>query len=87
MAADYYDLAVAGGVDRFPAYAQRVRQATRTAFLIIAKPGEPTPRLEQDLIRLGVSFDKRDLPPYVVYVPTSRHVEPAEVVDGLAFPC
>ncbi len=86
IAADYYDVAVAGGIDRFPVYTRQVRQAQRTAFLIIAKPGEPVPRLEQDLIGLGVTFDKQVLPPYVVYVPTSRRVDPSEVVAGLAFP-
>jgi hypothetical protein len=82
VAYDWYDVQ-AGGIDRFPEYLPRVRDAARPAFVLVTS--EADPELEQRLRALGVSFDERRAPPYVVVIPTSRKVDPSEVTGALDY--
>jgi 4-amino-4-deoxy-L-arabinose transferase-like glycosyltransferase len=82
IAYDWYDVQ-AGGIDRFPEYLPRVRQAARPAFVLVTD--EADPELEQRLRAMGVLFDERRAPPYVVVVPTSRKVDPSEVTGALDY--
>jgi hypothetical protein len=82
IAYDWYDVR-AGGIDRFPEYLPRVRDAARPAFVLVTDETEP--ELEQRLRAMGVAFDERRAPPYVVVVPTSRTVDPSEVTGALDY--
>ncbi len=82
VAYDWYDVQ-AGGIDRFPEYLPRVRDAARPAFVLVTS--EADPELEQRLRALGVTFDERRAPPYVVVIPTSRKVDPSEVTGALDY--
>ncbi|MBV9595718.1 MAG: glycosyltransferase family 39 protein [Chloroflexi bacterium] len=82
IAYDWYDVQ-AGGIDRFPEYLPLVRQAERPAFVLVTDEAEP--ELEGRLRALGVAFDERRAPPYVVVVPTSRKVDPSEVTGALDY--
>jgi len=85
LAADYYDIVVGHGINRLPDVFERVRATQRVAYVVVTAPGEITP-LEQRLRQLGVAYEHVDLPPYQVFLPTSRHVDPSEVVNALAYP-
>ncbi len=82
VAYDWYDVQ-AGGIDRFPEYRPLVEQAERPAFVLVTD--EPEPELERRLRDLGVAYRVQRVPPYVVVVPTSRKVHPAEVTDALDY--
>jgi hypothetical protein len=82
IAYDWYDVQ-AGGIDRFPEHLPRVRQAQRPAFVLVTDEAEP--ELERRLTTMGVAFVERRVPPYVVVVPTSRKVDPAEVGGALDY--
>lgn len=82
IAYDWYDVQ-AGGIDRFPEYLPLVRQATRPAFVLVTDEAEP--ELERRLGALGVTYEERRVPPYVVVIPISRKVDPSEVTGGLDY--
>jgi hypothetical protein len=82
VAYDWYDVQ-AGGIDRFPEYLPLVSQAARPAFVLVTN--EADPELERRLRALGVTFDERRVPPYVVVIPTSRKVDPSEVSGALDY--
>jgi hypothetical protein len=82
IAYDWYDVQ-AGGIDRFPEYLPLMRQATRPAFVLVTD--ETQPELERRLQAMGVAFDERRAPPYVVVIPTSRTVDPSEVTGALDY--
>ncbi|HEY2596315.1 MAG TPA: glycosyltransferase family 39 protein [Chloroflexota bacterium] len=82
IAYDWYDVQ-AGGIDRFPEYLPLVRQAARPAFVLVTT--ETDPDLERQLRAMGVTFDERRAPPYVVVIPTSRTVDPSEVTGALDY--
>jgi hypothetical protein len=82
IAYDYYDVE-AGGIDRFPEYRARVAQAERPAFVLVTDEADPA--LLAELRRLGVTFRVDRVAPYVVVIPISRRVDPAEVMSGLDY--
>jgi hypothetical protein len=82
IAYDWYDVQ-AGGIDRFPEYEPLVARADRPAFVLVTD--EARPELEQRLDALGVAYVARRVPPYVVVIPTSRRVAPAEVTGALDY--
>jgi hypothetical protein len=82
IAYDWYDVQ-AGGIDRFPEYLVLLRQARRPAFVLVTDEAEP--ELERRLRAMGVQFDERRVPPYVVLIPTSRTVDPSEVTGALDY--
>lgn len=82
VAYDWYDVQ-AGGIDRFPEYLPALQTAARPAFVLVTD--EPEPELEARLRAMGVTFDERRVPPYVVVVPTSRRVDPSEVGPALDY--
>jgi hypothetical protein len=82
IAYDWYDVQ-AGGIDRFPEYLARVEGAPRPAFVLVTD--ESQPELERVLRAMGVSFVERRTPPYVVVIPNSRKVHPAEVTGALDY--
>jgi hypothetical protein len=82
IAYDWYDVQ-AGGIDRFPEYLPLVRQAARPAFVLVTD--EPQPELEARLRAMGVTFEERRAPPYVIVIPTSRKVDPSEVTGALDY--
>jgi 4-amino-4-deoxy-L-arabinose transferase-like glycosyltransferase len=79
---DWYDVQ-AGGIDRFPEYLPKVEQADRSAYVLVTDEGEPA--LERKLRSMGVSFVERRVMAYVVVIPSSRKVLPAEVTDALDY--
>jgi hypothetical protein len=79
---DWYDVQ-AGGIDRFPEYLALVEQAERSAYVLVTDESEPA--LERKLRSMGVSFVERRVTPYVVVIPSSRKVLPAEVTDALDY--
>lgn len=85
VAADYYDIVAGHGPNRFPAEFNQARAAPRAAYVVVTTPGEITP-LERRLNELHVVYDHAELLPYQVFVPISRRVDPAEVVEALAYP-
>src|SRR5579859_858061 len=82
IAYDWYDVQ-AGGIDRFPEYLPLVEHAQRPAFVLVTD--EPEPELERSLRVMGVAFVERRVAPYVVVIPTSRIVQPAEVTGALDY--
>jgi hypothetical protein len=83
---DYYDVLVGGGADRFPELTRAIRTpGRRVAFVLVNPLANATP-LEAELRALGVTFTRRDFPPYTVIIPISRPVSPDEVVDTLGYP-
>jgi hypothetical protein len=82
LAYDWYDVQ-AGGIDRFPEYRALVAAADRPAFVLVTDEAEP--QLERSLQRMGVVFVERRAPPYVVVIPSSRKVDPAEVTAALDY--
>jgi hypothetical protein len=82
IAYDWYDVQ-AGGIDRFPEYLARVRDAAWPAFVLVTS--EADPELEQRLREMGVTFEERRAAPYVVVIPTSRKVDPSEVTGALDY--
>lgn len=89
---DYNDLLV-GGLDRFPEYSRAVLQpGQRLAFVLLdlddGLPGREGAALgmENRLKALGVQYIRKDFEPYLVFIPTSRPVSPAEVVEQLRYP-
>jgi len=82
IAYDWYDVQ-AGGIDRFPEYLPLVEGAPRPAFVLVTD--ESQPELERALRSMGVSFVERREAPYVVVIPTSRKVHPAEVTGALDY--
>jgi hypothetical protein len=82
VAYDWYDVQ-AGGIDRFPEYFGAVQHAERPAFVLVTD--EPRPELERRLESTGVAYVARRVPPYVVVIPTSRKVDPAEVTGALDY--
>jgi Dolichyl-phosphate-mannose-protein mannosyltransferase len=82
VAYDWYDVQ-AGGIDRYPEYLARVRAAAKPAFVLVTD--EPHPELESRLDALGVAYAAQRAGPYVVVIPTSRHVDPAEVTPALDY--
>jgi hypothetical protein len=82
VAYDWYDVQ-AGGIDRFPEYLSLVRQAARPAFVLVTDEAEP--ELGRRLRAMGVAFEERRAPPYVVVIPTSRKVDPSEVTGALDY--
>ncbi len=82
IAYDWYDVQ-AGGIDRFPEYLPLVEQAPRPAFVLVTDEAEP--ELERALRQMGVMFVERRTPPYVIVIPTSRRVSPAEVTGALDY--
>jgi hypothetical protein len=79
---DWYDVQ-AGGIDRFPEYLPLVEQSDRPAYVLVTTESEPA--LEQKLRSMGVSFVERRVMPYVVVIPSSRKVLPAEVTNALDY--
>ncbi|MCL4543237.1 MAG: glycosyltransferase family 39 protein [Chloroflexi bacterium] len=84
-AADYYDIVVGHGIDRFPSVFVDVSRSAHTAFVVIA-PGDPHPPLEAILRARGVPFDQRVIGPYHIFAPTAGRVDPQRVVTGLRYP-
>jgi hypothetical protein len=82
IAYDWYDVA-AGGMDRFPDDRARVVDAPKTAFVLVTD--EEDPELAQRLRDLGVTYDLYHAEPYVVVIPTSRIVQPTEVLQSLDY--
>lgn len=82
IAYDWYDVQ-AGGIDRFPEYLPRMERAARPAFVLVTD--EAQPELPRRLDALGVRYIMRRIAPYVVVVPTSRRVLPAEVAPALDY--
>ena len=82
IAYDWYDVQ-AGGIDRFPEYLAKVRQAQPPAFVLVTDEAEPA--LERALRQMGISFVERRVPPYVVVMPRSRTVDPSEVTGALDY--
>lgn len=83
VAADYYDVFVGGGPNRFPRYLQAVEQARRSAYVLVTDEDEP--KLERRLRAMGVAYFKARAGPYVVLEPLSRPVHPSEVVDSIGY--
>jgi hypothetical protein len=82
VAYDWYDVQ-AGGIDRFPEYLPLVEQADRPAYVLVTDESEPA--LEHELRSMGVAFVERRVAPYVVVIPSSRKVLPAEVTGALDY--
>lgn len=82
IAADWYDVQ-AGGIDRFPEHRALVEQSSDAAFVLVTDELEPA--LSQRLRLLGVQFDDLRAPPYLVIIPRSRPVHPAEVTADLDY--
>jgi hypothetical protein len=82
IAYDWYDVQ-AGGIDRFPENLALVRSAARPAFVLVTDEAEP--ELEETLRGMGVAFDQRRVPPYVIVIPTSRVVDASEVTPALDY--
>jgi 4-amino-4-deoxy-L-arabinose transferase-like glycosyltransferase len=82
IAYDWYDVQ-AGGIDRFPEYRPLVEGAERPAFVLITDESEP--ELERKLRLMGISFVERRAAPYVVVIPISRKVHPADVTAALDY--
>jgi 4-amino-4-deoxy-L-arabinose transferase-like glycosyltransferase len=79
---DWYDVQ-AGGIDRYPEYYARVAEAKRPAFVLVTD--EVDPELARRLRALDVSYVEQRVGPYVVVIPTSRRVLPAEVTGALDY--
>src|SRR5262249_6426734 len=82
VAYDWYDVQ-AGGIDRFPEYRALVEEAARPTFGLVTT--QPQPELEHLLRQMGVAFVERRATPYVVVIPVSRRVQPAEVTGALDY--
>ncbi|MPZ13079.1 MAG: hypothetical protein GEU73_01405 [Chloroflexi bacterium] len=83
IAADYFDVYVGGGLNRFPQHFAALERAERPAYVLVTDELEP--KLEMRLRELGVTFGKTRVGPYVVIRPLSRRVHPAEVTDAIGF--
>lgn len=83
--ADYYDIVVGHGINRFPVAFQQVDQAPRAAFVIVVGSLPPS-GMATRLQALGVAYREATVGPYQVYLPLSRRVDPSEVVDALRYP-
>lgn len=82
VAYDWYDVQ-AGGIDRFPEYLGRVRDADRAAFVLVTD--EADPELARRLREMDVTFDDVRVPSFVIIVPRSRRVDPSEVTGALDY--
>jgi hypothetical protein len=82
IAYDWYDVQ-AGGIDRFPEFLPLVEEAARPAFVLVTDESEP--ELEHAMRLMGISFVERRAEPYVIVIPTSRKVHPAEVTGALDY--
>lgn len=85
QSADYYDIVVGHGINRFPVAFQHVEQAPRAAFVIVAG-SLPQSGMATRLQALGVTYHEATVGPYQVFLPLSRRVDPSEVVDALRYP-
>jgi hypothetical protein len=75
------------GVNRLSRASTAVEGSPEPPAYILFNPRWKTPpRLEQELRRLGVTYEKGELGDYVVYYGLSRRVRPAEVMDALVWP-
>jgi hypothetical protein len=80
LAADYMDLRVAGGIDRFAADTRRVFSDERPAYVFVTD-ARHTP-LEDALTQQNVPFEARSVGGYRIVLP-SNYVDPATVLDAL----
>ncbi len=83
IAADYYDVFVGGGINRFPEHFALVERADRPAYVLVTD--EPVPALERRLQELGVMYRVERVGPYVIVQPLSRRVNPTEVQDAIDY--
>jgi hypothetical protein len=83
--ADYYDIIVGHGINRFPATYDLVNRAPRAAFVLVVG-ALPPPPLGQRLQALGVTYREATVGAYAIYLPLSRRVDPSEVANELRYP-
>jgi hypothetical protein len=73
------------GSDRFPEYSRQVRAALNPA-LVVFNPHYEANYIDARLIELGITYQKADLPNFIVYYEFSRPVIPKEIEAVLQWP-
>jgi hypothetical protein len=81
--ADYYDLEVLHGPNRFPDVARAVAAADRPSFIVESDPAKGSSAMARALDALHVSYESVHFGPLWVLTPASRTVYPVEIVQAL----
>jgi hypothetical protein len=88
LAADYWDVEIAGGLVRFPAYLAAVTGATErgetVAYVEAVQIDQNTPPIEQALNAASVSYTAERVGELVIYIPDNP-VAPADIAAGLGY--
>lgn len=88
VTADYNDVVLHHGPDRFPAALSAVARARlgQVAYVLVVGMADPPPTpLERRLARLRVTVTRQYVPPYLVLIPRSRRVSPFEVAGQIGY--
>lgn len=83
LCADYYDIVVKHGVNRFPHAFKLISQSDRPSFIVTSASPQAQPSLLHALDALHVTYTSAHFHSIWVITPTSRTVRPAEVLDAL----
>jgi hypothetical protein len=81
--ADYYDLEVLHGPNRFPDVMNAVAAADRPTFIVESDPARGPSAVARALDALHVSYESAHFGSLWVLTPTSRTVYPTEIVQAL----
>ncbi len=81
--ADWVDIRVYGGHDRFPQAFATVAAAERPSFLIETHPGAGPPATPHALDALGVTYTSAQFGALWIITPLSRTVQPQEIAAAL----
>lgn len=83
LCADYYDVVVKHGVNRFPRTFELISHADRPSFIVTSASPQTQPPLLDALDALHVSYTSAHFHSVWIITPISRTVRPAEVLDAL----
>lgn len=72
-------------MDRFPDYSRAVQSASNTALVVFNPHYEPNP-IDEQLQAMGVAYDRRELPSFMIYSAMRPAVKPAALERVLQWP-
>lgn len=86
LTADYYDVLVGHGINRFPKVFETVWQAPYAAFVVILPKQGAIPPLQLAFEQNHIPFQEQTIGRYDIFLPLDGRVNPAEVIAGLRYP-
>lgn len=86
LTADYYDVLIGRGINRFPKVFEAVWRSPYAAFVVILPKRGAVPPLRSVLEQHHIPFREQLIGRYDVFLPLDGRVNPAEVIAGLRYP-